>query len=334
MIGRLPLGEVLPAAPAIPAGVLALLGLVVFLGYLVATGTLKVYAHSLGYLIRWLAGKIDVPIPTGFHTFHPFAFIASGLLTVDSTIRDALASLALAAEHGASWLFTQAGNIMAWTGREIGDLAETTVKALHLQRTVEIPAAVRKATAQTLQRLHGIDRTLGRLEAQFHEQARRLRAGIDRLDRLVTHTLPHEISGVRSRVGTVAHGIDRLEGRLERLEHRFATRAFTAAVAVAMVAILGRWIRCPALRRVGRKVGCGGFHLLDDLLALTFDAMLVADLCTIVDVMTKAARAFAGEIDFLAGQISGLIKCQGASRPKALPVAWYEPPPVLKSLEL
>lgn len=250
------LAEVAPLAPAIPAGLLALLGLVAFLGYLIATGTLKVYAATFGHLILWLADAIDVRIRIPRYTLHPLRPVASGLRGVDKAIRWSLAEIALAGEDGASWLFTQAGNIMAWTGREIGDLAEAVASALHLQRTVEIPKVMRAQVASALARVRAVNHDLDRLEAQAAAQWARLRHGIDRLDGLATRTLPHEIARLRAQVAALPRDIARLGGRVTHVERKLGAATFAGLVATALATLGLNWARCRNVSRVGKRA-CG-----------------------------------------------------------------------------
>jgi hypothetical protein len=305
MSGRMSPAEFVPLAPAIPAGLLALLGLVAFLGYLVATGTLKVYAVSLGALILRLADLLDFGFTIVHRRVHPFGTVSHGLRLLDVEIRDALASLALEAEHGASWMFTQAGNIMAWTGREIGDLAETTAKALHLQRVTTIPAAIRAASAHALDRLRLLDRKIGHLGAQADAQWARLRHGIDRLDGRLSRELARDYARVTSEVGVLARDLRGIGSRVRATEHKLGAKAFAGAVAVSLVAIFGPWIRCPSFRRVGKRIGCGGFAALEDLLAPLVAVFTVLELCQYALATQRLAR-------LIVPQLGDVLLVQGA----------------------
>ena len=324
-----------PAAGAGAAGAIAAAGLIVFLGYLLATGTLKVWDETLGSFIRWLAGKIDVNISFGrFGSVHPLRGVSHGMYAVEKQVRNAFAALALRSENAAAYLFSSAALILRWSVAETGDLAHDVWNALQHTTVETIPAAVRRAEATTLARLRGIDQAVGRLEAQARAQLKRLQVGIDRLAHKVTTQIAHAERAMAARVGITARQLRRLARRVTHTEKLLGASAMTAAVALALSRLGLNWLRCPALGRAGKKIGCRGFGLLDDLLALSFDAILLSDLCSLTTLITKAAHVAAPVIDHLAEGIGGLIRCQNATRPRALSVHYYAPPPSVTSLEL
>jgi hypothetical protein len=329
------LAEAVPAVPFAGAGVIAALGLLAFLGYLLATGMLKAWDETLGTFIRWLADKIDVSIHV-WHSpsVHPLRSLSHGLYAVDKQVRNAFAALALRSENAAAWCFTTAGIIFRWSVKETADLAHDVFGALQRTTVETIPSAIRRAQADTLARLRGIDHAVGRLEAQARAQLKRLQVGIDRMEHRITFTLTHSIAGVRSRLGAVERWEHTATKDLAKLKTKTGTIAMTTAVALALSRLGLNWLRCPSLGRVGRKVGCKGFAALEDLLALSFDAILLSDLCALTTLITKAANVAAPVIDHLAEGIGGLIRCQNATRPRALSVNWSAPPPVVTSIEL
>jgi len=280
-----------PVAPVIPAAALEALGLIVLLGTLLALGMGKVYGETLGALIRKLASIIDVPISIPHvTTLHPLRGVSHTLYSLDKQIRNGFAYIALKGEAASAWCFATAGNIFEWTGREIADLARDVLHALQTTTVATIPSAIRKAEAATLARLRGIDHSIGRIEAQARAQLKRLQVGIDRIGHGVTVTLPRSIAHVGARVGSLERTVPRLGKRVTALEKRLGAAAFTAAVALALTKIVGSWIRCPSLSRMGKKVGCKGFAWLEGLFADAFEALLVLDLCRFALAAQQLAR--------------------------------------------
>jgi len=324
-----------PVAPAVPAGVLGALGMFALLGTLLAMGMQKVWKDTFGTFLRHLADWIDVAIHIPVHgSIHPLRRVSHLIRAADQQVMNAFGWIIERGETASAWCFATAGHIFWSVVHEMGDLAHDLVDAVQRTTVQTIPASIRKAEAATLARLRGIDHAIGRLEAQAKAQLKRLQVGIDRMGHRLESSITHAIHGVGARVGRLERTAKADAKHLARLDAKWRTRAFAAAVGIALTRLGLNWLRCPALGRAGKKIGCKGFGLLDDLLALSFDAILLSDLCALTTLMTKAAHVAAPVIDHLAEGISGLIRCQNASRPRALSVRWSEPPPVVTSLEL
>jgi len=302
-----------PAAGAGAAGAIAALGLIAFMGYLLSTGMLKAWDETLGTFIRWLAGKIDVHIHVWRSpSARPFKSLAHGLYAVDHQVRNAFAALALRSENAAAWCFSTAGNIFWLAVHETADLAHDVLDAVQRTTVQTIPAAIRRAEAHTLDRLRGIDHTIGRIEAQARAQLKRLQVGIDRLEHRITSKIAHAEHAATARIGLTAKQLRRLARRVTRTEHLLGASAMTAAVALALSRLGLNWLRCPALGRAGRKIGCKGFGLLDDLLAVSFVPLVLGDACKLVHGMQRLAVAVQPAIaDFVLG-VEGFI-CGGTS---------------------
>jgi hypothetical protein len=323
------------AAPLLPAGGLGALGLTALLGTFLAIAMMKVWKETFGTFLRHLADWIDIPISVPIHgPIHPLRRVSHLIRAADQQVMNAFGWVILHGENAASWCFSRAGEIFWLTVHEFADLAHDLVDAVQRTTVQTIPASIRKAEAATLARLRGIDHAIGRLEAQAKAQLKRLQVGIDRMGHRLESSITHAIHGVGARVGRLERTAKADAKHLARLDAKWRTRAFAAAVGIALTRLGLNWLHCPALGRAGKKIGCKGFGLLDDLLALSFDAILLSDLCALTTLMTKAAHVAAPVIDHLAEGISGLIRCQNASRPRALSVKWSAPPPVANSLEL
>jgi hypothetical protein len=309
------LAEVVPAAPAAVGLALAVAGLLAFTAFLIATGMGKLYAETLGAFIRWLASRIDVNLHIPHFGGHPFRSLSHGLYAADTQIRNAFAAAALRFESAASWCFTTAGNTIVWMARETADLAHEVWGAVQHTTVAAIPNAIRRAEAVTLPRLRGIDHAVGRIEAQARAQLARLRVGIDRLGHRLEAKIGTAVRGVGARVGRLERTVKADAKTIGRLQAKWRAVAFAAAVGVALERLGLRWLRCPALGRAGRKIGCKGFGLLDELLAVSFVPLLLTDACAFVRQLERLAVAIQPALaEFVLG-VEGWV-CGG---PQSLP---------------
>lgn len=305
-------------APEIPAGIIGALGLLALLGTFLALGMQKAWKETFGTFLRHLANWIDVKISIPHvHTFYPFSHAAHLIRGADQQVMNAFGWLALKGEAASAWCFTTAGHIFWWSVHETADLAGDVLTALQRTTVSTIPNAVRRAEAVTLNRLRGIDQTVGRIEAHAHALERRLLNGIDRLAHRVTAEIGQAEHALTARVGITSRQIRRLARRTTRVERLLGASALTAAVAVALERLGLRWLRCPALGRAGRKIGCRGFGLLEDLLAVSFAPLLLTDACKLVHEIERLAIKAQPAIDAFVLGIEGFL-CGG---PSSLPSA-------------
>jgi len=291
-VHSLTLAEVAPA-PAAAAGLIYAAAFVVILGTWVCAGMLKAYATTLGHFIRWLAAEIDVTI---FHA-HPLRGISRGLLAIDTAIRNGFAAGVEAGDQASAWLLGQAHIVWRWTAKEIADLSRDVWVALQRTTVQTIPQSIRRAEAATLARLRGIDHTVGRIEAQAHALERRLLNGIDRVTTIATRTIPHEIAGVRSRVGQLERRARTAEGRLSRVEKALGIAALTAVVSTVLSRLGLRWLRCSNVTRTGKALCCVDPSLLESVLA---DALLIVGTLSLVE--------FTKEMQTVTGDAAGLVQ--------------------------
>lgn len=346
-------------------GVIAVLAVAPALPVISTLGAVLAFCLAVALTVLWvqiLRGPLVHLAAVRVARWHPFGWLNAVVHNVDRWL-DATVK---GTERGVTWSFHALMVAYSTTSSVIADLAQATWQAVEWERrhtTRHVGAKTGQSISPRLGKLEkewrGIDQRLDQIE--HRERAQRaagaaaatishasLQHGIDRLRKAIGQILEdlrgiehaNTHAGAKAKPGTKAipRTKPRAVPRTRAPAHHWTdvfTKAAAATLVIAAFARLGlSWLRCPALSRVGRKIGCGGFGLMESLLALTFDAWLVTDLCRIVNAMTSAARLFAGEIDYLATQISGLIQCQDAQRPKPLPVAWHEPPPVVHSLTL
>lgn len=289
MIPRL-FAEVAPV-PAAGAAALYAIGLFALLGTMVAVGMQKAWAETLGSFLRHLAKWIDVSIHTRIiGTIRPFHSVSRLILAADAQVFNAFGYLILKGEAASAWCFSTAGNIFAWMASEIADLARDVLGFAQRTAVGTIPNEIGKLRRTILDRLHGIDRTLGRIEAQAKAQLKRLQVGIDRLDREITRTLHHDIAAISARVGITSRQLRRLARRTTALERDLGAAAFAGAVALALARMRLNWIRCGPLGRVANKIGCKGFAQIEQFLAASFEALVVLDLCRFALGAQRLAR--------------------------------------------
>jgi hypothetical protein len=127
----------------------------------------------------------------------------------------------------------------------------------------------------------------------------------------------HAIAGVLPRVGRLERRAEAQAARLTKVEKATVGIGTAALVLTALNRLKLGWLLCPALLRMGRKHGCGGFHFLEALLAPAFEALLILDLCQYAQVAQKIAREAAPELGVFLLVQNAVCLAGGASLPSA-----------------
>ncbi len=269
-----------PAAPAAGAAVEGIAGLFLLLSFVVFTGLHRGWLATIGWLMHKIADWIDFTISLPFgKSIRPFENAASAIRKASDNVGHAFGYLALKSENGAVWFFHQARQMLVWTADEIAALAQDTWHGIDAVVTRDVPRIVGAKLRPITHGLRGIDATVTRLEHSLTKRLRGIDATLGRIERVVTRTLPHEIAHVGTRVGTTAKQLRRLARRTSALERATIGAGAVALVGTALTGLGLKWLKCPALGRVGRKLGCGGFGLIEEFLSTTFEALIVIDLC-------------------------------------------------------
>jgi hypothetical protein len=305
------LGRRLGALPMVIGG-----ALVFVIGY----GLNHSWKATLGPVLDKIGG---VSIPTGlFGSIHPLGWLRTANHQLEAWFSDAQRY----GEKGMVWGFTNfatfwvligataflLGQAVFQLGEWTTDYVRKALHAAHLSRVVpRLDLAIDAAKRYTN---HAIARVNARVDYLAHRIAH------------FTAVAGADIATLPARVGSTPNQLRRLWRSLRGIRSEIVGLGAVALVTAALVSMGFRWVKCSQAKSLGRKLNCWHFGLLNDLFALAFDAWLVTDLCRIVHAMTSAAQLFAKEIEYLSGQISGLIQCQGASRPHALTVEWHDPP--------
>lgn len=310
---------VAPVVPEIPA-VAALLGAaVLMLAWLMATGALTVWRRSLGALLTWLADTIDgvsfdIPHVT---TIRPLAPLATALRALVSTVDHYLGEAVRWSEKGAATLFRFFTALNVWMAKEIASLATDTYHGLLAAR-----AGVKAEVQAWSQAAFGY--LIRRLTVAWHRiegvTIPRVNARVDRVAQAERFHHRGEVvadAQINARVGITSRQLRRLSRRLSKVEKITAGLGAVALVSAALGRMKLGWLRCPALTRMGRRFGCGGFDFLESLLAVSFVPLLLTDACKIMREIEALAVRLQPEFAAFVLGVEGFL-CGG---PTSLPSA-------------
>ena len=280
-----------PAAPAAGAGVEAIAGLFLILAYVVLIAVHRAWISTLGWLMHKIADLIDFGIAIPLKgTVHPLRSAANAIRAASDNVATAIGSLALRSENGAVWMFHQSEATLRWVGAEIASLAEDTWHGIDEVITRDIPALITLGTHKLDRAFRGIEAGVTSLEHKLAHEFKGIDAFVRTLEQKIAHDIAHAGTVASHLYGITAKQLRRLGRRTSALE-KATIGAGAAALTAAALSKLGlRWLKCPALGRIGRKIGCGGFHWLETFFAEAFEALLVLDLCRFALGAQKLAR--------------------------------------------
>lgn len=325
------LGEVPAAAPAVE-GIAALF---LLLAFVVCIGLQKAWRATIGWVFTKLASELAaIRLPGIFGGGRIFAPVVDFLNTVNASVEHALGAAALKSEAGAVWLFSTAAHQLAWMAHELRRLAAATEHALgHAGRVTitdvtKLTKGLTRSTLHTL--LHPFAVALHQVAVAEHKLARR----VARLEAAIPHALPRWLPGVLPRVGRLEREWDAIRGRVSRLEKLITEAGIVALIGATIFRLLPDFIRCPSFGSFGRKVGCGGFQLLSDLLEATFIGFAVTDLCDFAAAAGWMAHELSPALAELVVVEDALVGCHGANSPPDLPLPALTLPPATVGLRL
>jgi len=315
----------MPIALAIPIGVLFSIAFLYACSY--------AYGWSFGAMLQAIiAGIHKLPkVPLGF-TSIGFDFLAAPFEAVDHAIRHALGKGIEAMQGVWNYAMGYMAHAISETAEAIAGTAEDTLRALdHFKRYV-IPATIGALLGPVGQIAYSLRHRI------VHAIQVAIAAALRELHRLehLTVTKAAAVAGVLPlpRLGRLERETDSLGKRLTNLAHRFSPAVVVGLIGATIFKSfdLG-WLRCRGVGRVGKSL-CGASGLIEALFADAIDVLLVTNLCELVTLMTKGARFAEPAIDQIVQNIDGLIQCQGATRPKAITVQWFAPPPATNPIAL
>lgn len=233
-------------------------------------------------------------------------FYWHGMATVASWTARELRSHALLIWHLANYAMPwEWGRILV---REIGQARHAAALAYRLAATV-------------LHRLGNLERTF------VHRVDAAVLPRFTAIEHEIGRVIYPDIAALRARTRVILDRLDATWHRVRGIEGRLTTAALTGAVAVALTALDLNWIRCRNWRRLGRHV-CGiPFELLDALLAVSIEALAIADLCDLAGLMTATAEQLRPAMLAFVDVEAALVGCHGASAPPDWPTAVLHLPP-------
>jgi hypothetical protein len=333
--------------PAIPLAV-PLLWLAAFV---VAYGALAAYRGqsedadgSIKGLLLWLAAKIDaVRIPIPGHSTRVLGPIADAFVWVANAIENALAAVVAWFEAPVAQFLYLLAEVPAQTARSLVAFATHTAHKLAWIERTYVPRYVRAAllgatapltaviAAVHMLRAHALPALWGavaRARAEAAAAVAAIRTKALYAYHAATVTLPRAIAADRAAIGRTAKQARAHARRLARLEALLGTAALTAAVAVALNRLGLRWLRCSSLNRIGRRVGCAPWRMLEDVFMGTFTVLVASDLCRWTALMTTAAEQARPLFLELVDVENALVGCHGNTAPAPLRARGYSPTPL------
>lgn len=307
-----------PAAGEAPAIGALLASMALALAWLAASGMLQVWRRSLGRLLIWMADNLDaVKLPRILGGFKLFGALSSMLRSMVHTVDHYLGEAVIWSGKGATAFFGFFLTINLWMAREIADLARDVWHALDATTTTTVNQVTKVVTHTVVK---PITKTVTVVTKTSAAGLRALDRRIVRIDHRLTASvaiLAHEIGKLRVPHGLTPSAIRRFGHRLTRLE-----KATVGLGAVALVAgALGRmklgWLRCPALLRMGKKLGCNGFGIMEEFLAPAFEVFTVLNLCSYALAAQRLARVIVPELGAVLLVEGAVCLGGGASLPSA-----------------
>jgi hypothetical protein len=208
--------------------------------------------------------------------------------------------------------------------RLAGELALGNTKGLHayLHRLEKYINGV------IAQRLERIGKIAG--HAAPASVARAVRAIAAELDHVITWDIPR----LRARSRAIEKSLDRLWHRVRGLDKVVVDTALVGAVAVALGRLGLGWLRCSSVKNLGKRIGCGGFGLLEELFAASLISFAVLDICDFAAAAQTVAEAFVPELMALVDVEDALIGCHGATAAPLLSLPALQLPPNSRGLQL
>jgi hypothetical protein len=268
--------------------------------------------------------------------------LSSGLHKAEQHVVNVFAAGASKSESyiGLTWHWS--ARLVDWFGREINSHANLLLLLADQIPGVGLVHALLTqvhAAAQEISRLwksvpstaHAITRPIyGELKALERWTYPRVRAAEHAID----VTIPKDIAGLRSRTKAIEKSLADAWKAIRGLDKVIVDSAFVGAVAVALGFLGLGWLRCNSLGNLGKRFGCGGFQLIEELLAAEVTVLAATDLCDFADAAITLAEAMRPVLVELVDVEDALVGCHGATRPQTLPLPALRLPPNSLGLQL
>jgi hypothetical protein len=295
------LAEVAPVGGA-AVGIEALTALLILTELFVVLGLIKVVVAFIDFIV-WMIRKTVGHIPFAGGAVEGLAKRGAQKLT------NALGQAEQGIDHAIGYTWHNMAHLIRWTVHEIealsyGLLVNALATSLHISRkhAMQLIRAFLhpiRTYQHILRRLHALEHAA--LHALRHIVLDgvypRIHAGEAALDHVIEIDLPR----LRAKERAAEHRLGVLGRRLARVERRFRTKAFTAAVAYALWKLGASWIRCPGLKKRGPLLCRLPLDLLEGLAGLVLAYELIVDPEEIAKVALDVESAFEGIFEEIAG---------------------------------
>ena len=116
---------------------------------------------------------------------------------------------------------------------------------------------------------------------------------IKTLEREVTHDIPQDIAGLRTRAKTIEGELSKLWDLIRKNEAALAATAMVGVVALALEKLGGSWIRCRNWNRIGRQVCSTPLGEIEGVLGLLATGAVLADFRELVKLAQSVEHGVA-----------------------------------------
>lgn len=331
--------------------------LVAFLAFCVAYGLaygsqglakgIAGFFQGYGPILSWFGGVIAGPtVQLARWLAHELGALAVPLEKIVARWIGALDQVSnYVTEHSLAW-GRELYNVVQWTQWKLGPwLVKQAVKLIQPEITalwhhvtaiphitIPFPKITRKEVRDVLAGLLPFGLIAGAPALSW------LRHHLGPLERLLTHptAIPTAVGRAITHDLPVPWGrtVTSIRRRLHRLEHVLSRTGAVALVATALTALGLDFLRCRDFRRLGKRIGCGGFGLLADLLGGAFTAFVVTDICALAGAVTALAEWYRPLLIKLVDVENMLVGCHGATAPPDLTIPPLQTPPLVGALAL
>ena len=328
------LGPAFPIAVAAPV-VFGGAELLILFAWLVLLAILYTYRYTLGALILGLAHRIDDVWVVGGTLSHI-------LENLDHAVQAAIGYGLVELEQTAGKVWEGTTIVLDAIGDAILFQAHATYDALRMVVGAAIPNAVGHATRplaidlgalrQELRReaarlAHNLTARAVAIESELDREFGLARRGIDHIQKV---DLRHQAGAIAAAVAAIAalrryaHGA--LAGRITRLEELLGLGIIGAAAIAALTRVFPYW-QCTNVRRFNRFLCRFPLRDLEGLLALTFEAAVVTNICEAVHIFSRVAQTFEPELRGLVAVTGAAVRCGSGFAPPELEVRGVALPP-------
>jgi hypothetical protein len=253
-------------------------------------------------------------------------WINSGLHTVEHKIVSVMTGWADGLDASIGWALHEIAREVDWLGAEIKAHASLLYTLGAITLGPGFASAIHSALGLLHTRVGGIEGTLTaayrRLALAEKRLAHSVAQGVYPRLRAAEHTIgvtiPKDVAGLRTRTKAIEAELTDLWKAVRKREAIIVDTAFVGAIALALSRLgLGN-LRCPSFVRLLNRTGCGGFGLLEELLATEITVLAATDICDFANAAQTLAETIRPVLMDLVDVEDALVGCHGAERPQTL----------------